>query len=248
VRHVEVENRERVAILRLNNEVTNALNLDVVNDLSSALTQVKTEFQGIVLAGGAKFFSIGFDLPRLLELDRAGMSRFFYEFNTAAFKLLTVPLPTACAMAGHAIAGGNILALTCDYRFAGSGKKLIGLNEVRLGVPAPYLADLMLRQIIGDRAATEILYYGKFMTVSEAEEIGLVDKVVPQEELEDRAVEKIAELAALPRAAFTAVKANRVDAIRVNYEKNHSSKNEDFLDCWFSEPTQALLKEAAQKF
>jgi len=248
MRHVAIESRESVAIIRLNSGVTNALNLDVVDDLSSALTQVKSEFQGIILAGGAKFFCIGFDLPTLLKLDRTGMSRFFYEFDQAAFNLLTVPLPTACAIAGHAIAGGNILALTCDYRFAGSGEKLIGLNEVRLGVPVPYLADLMLRQIIGDRAATEMLYHGKFVTSSEAEKIGLVDKVVPQEELEDRAVEKIAELAALPRAAFTTLKANRIEAIRLRYEKYYTSKNKDFLDCWFSKPTQALLAEAAQKF
>jgi enoyl-CoA hydratase/carnithine racemase len=246
--HVKIERRESTAIIRLNNEVTNALNLDVVNDLSSAVAQVKSASHGIVLAGGAKFFCIGFDLPTLLKLDRIGMSRFFYEFNQVAFNLFTLPLPTACVMAGHAIAGGNILALTCDYRFAASGKKLIGLNEVRLGVPVPYLADLMLRQTIGDRAATEMLYHGTFVTSSEAERIGLVDKVAPQEELEDRAVEKIAELAALPRAAFTAIKANRVNAIRLSYKKYYASKNEEFLDCWFSKPAQALLTEAAQKF
>ncbi|MFW6114705.1 MAG: enoyl-CoA hydratase/isomerase family protein [Thermodesulfobacteriota bacterium] len=248
MRYIAIESREDVAVIRLNNKVTNALSPGLVGELSSALTQVKNEFLGIILAGGAKFFSIGFDLPSLLELDRKGMTRFFYEFNQAAFSLFTMPLPTGCAMAGHAIAGGNILALTCDYRFAASGEKLIGLNEVRLGVPVPYLADLMLRQIVSDRAATEIIYHGQFITVSEAEKIGLVDNVVPQEKLEDYAAEKIAELAALPREAFIAIKANRVDAIRLQYEKNYMLKHETFLDCWFSKPTQALLSEAARKF
>ncbi|MFO8164077.1 MAG: enoyl-CoA hydratase/isomerase family protein [Thermodesulfobacteriota bacterium] len=246
--YVKIESRENVAIMRLNNEVTNALSPEVVNDLSSALTQVKSEFQGIILAGGAKFFCIGFDLPRLLKLDRTGMTRFFYEFNQVAFNLFTLPLPTACAIAGHAIAGGNILALTCDYRFAASGNKLIGLNEIKLGVPVPYLADLILRQIVGDRTATEILYHGKFIALSEAEKIGLVDEIVPQEELEDHAVKKISELAALPRAAFSTIKANRIDVIRLTYEKYYKSKNENFLDCWFSKPVQALLTEAAKKF
>jgi len=234
--------------MRLNNEVTNALSPEIVDDLSSALTQVKSEFQGIILAGGAKFFCIGFDLPRLLKLDRTGMTRFFHEFNQVAFNLFTLPLPTACAIAGHAIAGGNILALTCDYRFAASGNKLIGLNEIKLGVPVPYLADLILRQIVGDRAAKEILYHGKFIALSEAEKIGLVDEIVPQEELEDHAVKKISELAALPRAAFSTIKANRIDVIRLTYEKYYKSKNENFLDCWFSKPVQALLTDAAKKF
>lgn len=245
---VKIEQRGRVAIIRLNNGVTNALSPDLVHDLTLELTRVKDQFQGIVLAGGAKFFCIGFDLPKVLTLDRAGMTRFFYEFNQVAFDLLTLPLPTACAIDGHAIAGGNILALTCDYRFAGSAKKLIGLNEVRLGVPVPYLADLLLRQIVGDRAATEMLYQGELMALSEAQKIGLVDGIVPQEELEDHAVKKIAQLAALPQAAFSAIKANRVEAIRLRFEKHHQSKNEDFLDCWFSKPVQLLLAEAAQKF
>jgi enoyl-CoA hydratase/carnithine racemase len=237
-----------VAIIRLNNGVTNALSPDLVHDLALELTRVKDQFQGIVLAGGAKFFCIGFDLPKVLTLDRAGMTRFFYEFNQVAFDLLTLPLPTACAIGGHAIAGGNILALTCDYRFAGSGKKLIGLNEVRLGVPVPYLADLLLRQIVGDRAATEMLYQGELVAVSEAQKIGLVDDVVPQEELDDHAVRNIAQLCALPQAAFSAIKANRVESIRLRFEKHHQSKNETFLDCWFSKPVQLLLAEAAQKF
>ena len=245
---VTMEGHDRVVIIRLNNGVTNALNPDLINDLSLALNQVKDRFHGVVLAGGAKFFCIGFDLPTLLNLDRVGMRRFFYQFNQVAFELVQLPLPTACAIAGHAIAGGGILALTCDYRFAASGEKMIGLNEIKLGVPVPYLADLMLRQLIGDRAATELLYQGEFVKLTEARQIGLVDETVPQEALEDHAVKKIAKLAALPREAFSAIKANRIEAIRYRYEKNHASRNENFLDCWFSQPVQALLVEAAQKF
>jgi enoyl-CoA hydratase/carnithine racemase len=226
---VMIESRDNVAIMRLKNKVTNAISPDFVNDISAALNKIKSEFQGMILAGGDKFFCIGFDLPELLKLDRTGMTQFFYKFNQVAFDLFTLPLPTACAITGHAIAGGNILALACDYRFAASGKKLIGLNEVKLGVPVPYLADLMLRQIVGDRAATDIVYRGEFMASSEAEQIGLVDEVVPQEEVEDRAVEKIAELAALPRAAFTTIKANRVEAIRLSYEKTMNQKMKIFL-------------------
>lgn len=245
---VMIESRDNVAIMRLKNKVTNAISPDFVNDISAALNKIKSEFQGMILAGGDKFFCIGFDLPELLKIDRTGMTQFFYKFNQVAFDLFTLPLPTACAITGHAIAGGNILALACDYRFAASGKKLIGLNEVKLGVPVPYLADLMLRQIVGDRAATEILYHGEFMASSEAEQIGLIDEVLPQDGLENRALEKIAKIASLPQPAFSAIKANRVEAIRLRYEENYKSKNEIFLDCWFSPSVQDLLTEAAEKF
>ena len=245
---VVIEDHDSLAIIRLNNGATNAISPALVEDLSVAVKQVEGQFHGVVLAGGEKFLSIGFDLPELLKLDRNGVTQFFYNFNQAAFNLFTVPLPTACAIAGHATAGGTILALTCDYRFAAPGKKLMGLNEVKLGVPVPYLADLILQQIVGDRAATEMLYLGELMPTSEAEQIGLVDEVLPQDEVEDRALEKVTKLAALPRPAFEAIKANRVEAIRIRYEENYKSKHETFLDCWFSEQTQGLLAEAAKKF
>jgi len=208
---VVIEDHDRLAIIRLNNGVTNAINPALVEDLSVAVKQVEGQFR-------------------------------------AAFDLFILPLPTACAIAGHATAGGNILALTCDYRFAPEGKKLMGLNEVRLGVPVPYLADLILRKIVGDRAATEMLYGGELMPFSKAEEIGIVDEILPQDKVEDRALEKVAELAALPRPAFEAIKATRVEAIRILYEENYKPKHETFLDCWFTEQTQELLAEAAKKF
>lgn len=245
---VVIEDRKNLAIVRLSNGVTNAISPELVDDLSPALKQVKDEFYGAVLAGGAKFFSIGFDLPELLKLDRAGVRHFFYSFNQAALELFTLSIPTACAIAGHAVAGGNILALTCDYRFAASGKKLIGLNEIKLGVPVPYLADLMLRQIVGDRAATDMIYRGEFMVSSEAQKIALVDEVLAEDRVEARALEKVEELAALPRPAFADIKDTRVEAIRNMYEENYKSKHEYFLDCWFTQETQKLLTEAAKKF
>ena len=245
---VIIENRGKVAIMRLNNKVTNALSPDFVNDLSAALNTIKSESQGMILAGGDKFFCIGFDLPELLKLDRTGMTHFFYQFNQVAFDIFTLPLPTACAITGHAIAGGNILALACDYRFMAPGKLLIGLNEVKLGVPVPYLADLMLRQTVADRSANDMLYRGKFMASSEAEQTGLIDEVLPRDRLENQALENIAEIASLPQPAFSAIKANRVEAIRIRYEENYKYKNEIFLDRWFSPSVQNLLTEAAEKF
>jgi len=176
------------------------------------------------------------------------VTEFFYSFNQVALDMYTLPIPTACAITGHAIAGGTILASSCDYRFLASGRKLMGLNEIKLGVPVPYLSDLMLRQIVGDRAATEMIYQGEFIEPDKASKIGLVDEVLSQGKVENRALKKIAQLSALPGKAFAAIKANRVEAICLAYEKNYKVKNEIFLDCWFSQPVQELLIKAADKF
>ena len=124
----------------------------------------------------------------------------------------------------------------------------MGLNEIKLGVPVPYLSDLMLRQIVGDRAATQMIYLGEFVEPEKALSIGLADEILAQDKVENRAIEKITEIAALPVQAFAAIKANRIEEIRLAYEKNYKVKNEIFLDCWFSRPVQELLIKAAEKF
>ena len=245
---VKIEPHGEVAVLRLRNGVTNAIGPELVVDLEDALHRAKEQFKGLILAGGTKFFSIGFDLPALLQLGRDAMADFYLKFNRAVLALYTLPLPTACAIAGHAIAGGTILALTADFRFASSGRKLMGLNEVKIGVPVPYLADLMLRQVVGDRATTELNYRGDFLESEQAQKIGLLDGVCSPEELDQKAIEKVVGLAALPRYGFPMIKANRVEEIQSRFEEKGSVKMGLFLDCWFNSAVQELLKEAAKKF
>ena len=157
---------------------------------------MKTNLRVWFLRVEENFFHRSGFAPALLRLDRIAMTGFWYKFNQLAFDIFTLPLPTVCAISGHAVAGGNVLALTCDYRFATSDKKQIGLNEVKLGVPAPYLADLILRQIVGDRYATEMLYHGEFMSLSDAKQIGLIDRICSTEAVEEAGGKKgIFELA-----------------------------------------------------
>ncbi len=245
---VEIIDRGKVAILRLNNGVTNTIDMELLEELSEALPMIRNGFRGMVLTGGEKFFSMGFDLSVLVDFSRTEMSDFIHKFDDIVMDLFTLPLPTCCAISGHATAGGAILALTGDYRFAAMGKKLIGLSGIKLGAPVPYLADLMLRQIVGDRSATEMLYGGEYMVMSEAKNIGLVDEVMVQKELEERAVEKISRIAEFSQAAFSAIKANRVEEVKARYETNHKSKNELFLDCWLSDTARELIKKASEKF
>lgn len=243
-----LENHGHIAVLRLTNGVTNAIGPEMLEDLAEAIEEIRQSYKGLVLAGGPKFFSIGFDLPRILLLNRDGMTAFFDRFNHISLELFTLSMPTACVIAGHAIAGGNILALTCDYRYAATEKKWIGLNEIKLGLPVPYLADLILRQIVGDRKASEMMYRGEFMSLADAFGAGLVDAHAPSSDPEDYVMAKIDELAALRQPAFASIKATRVESVCERYQRNCRVKSDTFLDCWFDPSTQKLLHEAAEKF
>ena len=245
---IDVAKQDNISVLRLNNGVTNAISPQMVKELSAALETIQRDSKGLVLCGGEKFFSIGLDLPALIALDQAAMATFWEEFNQLVLNLYIFPLPAVCAVSGHAVAGGNILALTSDYRFATSESRKMGLNEITLGIPVPFLPDMLLKQVVGERRAISMMYSGTFMSLSEAEAIGLVDELHPVEALQQAAVEKVAAMAKLQPEAFAAIKANYTEPIRRRYLQEAAAQNAAFLDCWFSDPVQKGLREAAKNF
>ena len=246
--NVTLEDHGKVGLLRMTGGATNALSPAMVGDLFEALTEAGKRFRGLVLAGGEKFFSIGLNLPELIALDTRRMTDFWTRFEDTVLALYSLPVPTAAAIAGHATAGGAILALACDFRFVATGRKLIGLNEVKIGLAVPYLPDRMLRQIVGDRTATRLTYHGVFLEPEEARAVGLVDGVAADGEVEAQALSAVAELAALPPLGLSQIKRNRVRDLKADFEARRQSLMEEFLECWFSPPAREALKEAAKKF
>lgn len=242
------DNVNKVAVVRFNNGVTNPIDIEFINDLEEAVLSSEKEFNGLVLTGGDKFFSIGFNLPQLIGLDRKELTYFFHRFNELILKLFTLNIPTCAAIKGHAIAGGCIIAISCDYIFANEDKKLIGLNEVKLGLPVPYLADVILRQKINDTIANDLLFTGEFITTQDARKAGLISETYSIEQVENKAIEKIEKLTLMPKDAVTSIKNNRLDIVVERYMKYWKEKEETFINLWFKEETQQLLKEAANKF
>lgn len=248
---VRMEHRDGVARLTLCRGVTNPLSLRLLRELAGHLEVaiLDEEVRALVLTSESdKFFSIGFDLPRLLELDREGFAEFYRTYNRLSMDLNVFPKPSVAAITGHAVAGGCILALCCDERYIASGRKLMGLNEVKLGVPVPYPGDCILRQIVGSRTAREIMEGGDFFPAEDLLEMGMVDRVLPQEEVVSAAVERAGALGALPSDAFSIIKRNRTAHVETQVQARAEEQERIFLDCWFSEETRRLLTEAAEKF
>ena len=98
----------------------------MLRDIELLLPEVREAFRGLVLAGNPKFFSIGLDLPELLTLDRGGMTDFWHRLEDMVLALYTNPLPTACAIAGHAPAAGTILALARSFSLSRHGQEAYG--------------------------------------------------------------------------------------------------------------------------
>ena len=110
--------------LRLARAPVNALNPDLCSALVAAIAaSTAAGAQGLVLSGGPKVFSAGLDVPFLLALgdDRGALAAAWESFFQAARALANSPVPVVAAIAGHAPAGGCVLALCCDYRIMASG-------------------------------------------------------------------------------------------------------------------------------
>ncbi len=248
---IRTEYHNNVAIVKLDRGVTNALNIELVTELTETLQKVKhdSNVHSLVLSSSnEKFFSIGFDIPQLFELSKDNFRFFYKAFNRVCMDLYVLPKLTIAAITGHAVAGGCILALCCDYRFIAEGRKKMGLNEIKLGVPVPYLADCVLRQIVGFRNAREIMDTGEFYLPEELLEIGMVDQMLPLDQLLAKSIEKVKLLDALPQDAFAMIKRNRVETVEAQVLAKLKEKEKFFIDCWYSDETRNRLKAAMEKF
>jgi enoyl-CoA hydratase/carnithine racemase len=248
---ISVDYRGSVMLAKLNRGVTNALNSELVQDLDEVVQKVKSDpaIRGLVLgSSNEKFFSIGLDIPDLYPLDREDFRDFFRVFNRVCMDLYTLPKPTVAAITGHALAGGCILALCCDWRFIAEGRKLMGLNEVKLGVPVPYLADRVLHGLVGVRHARKVLEGGDFFEPAEALEMGMVDEVLPVEAVVDKALEHAEKLGTLPGRAYGMIKQNRVEKTAAEVLAGEMEKERYFIESWYSEPVRGRLREAMEKF
>jgi enoyl-CoA hydratase/carnithine racemase len=257
-KEVQVENafvlleiQNNVGIVKLNHGPTNAINLDLVNQMADILRKAKIDpqIQGLVVTShNDKFFSIGFNIPELIDLSLDDLSHFYKSFNLLCLELYTLPKPTIAAITGHAIAGGCILALCCDYRFIAQGRKLMGLNEIKLGLPVPYVADCILRNLVGLKHARQILEGGDFYLPEVSSQTGLVDQVLPLEGVITEAIGRVEITGSFPREAFAAIKRNRVEGIEKQILEKLEEKEQIFIQCWISAAGQKLLREAVTKF
>jgi len=249
--NVRIEHERGVAIVYLSRGVTNAIDGALVEQLGAALDAAANDpdVRGVVLASANdKFFSIGFDIPKLFDLSPDDFAIFYRAFNRLSLDLYTLPKPTTVAITGHATAGGCILALCCDYRIIAQGRKLRGLNEIKLGVPVPYVADCILRQLVGQRQARDMIDTGAFYNPEEALHLGLVDGALPLPEVTPAAIEKVRGLGSSPGRAFAEIKRYRTQPVLQQVEPRLEETDRAFVSCWYASEVRHLLREAMSKF
>lgn len=185
---IQYETKDRVAYITLNRpEKRNALNYEVVTELKNAFEQAETDenCKIVVLRANGAVFCAGADLEYLQQLqantfqenleDSTHLMQLFYQIYT--LKKVVIG-----QIHGHAIAGGCGLATICDFSFTVPEAKF-GYTEVKIGF-IPAIVKVFLLRKLGEAKAKELLLTGDLINAEEAKKIGLVNYVVPGEDLE----------------------------------------------------------------
>jgi 3,2-trans-enoyl-CoA isomerase len=234
-----------MAVVTLERGKVNALNATYVRSLRERFDALEEDdsVRAVILTGAGSFFSFGFDVPELLTYGRQQLESFLHDFTALYTRLFLFPKPLVAAINGHAVAGGCMLATTCDRRIMASGKAKIALNEVTFGASVFAGSVEMLSAITGRRNAEQILLTGAMYRAEEALEIGLVDEAVLPERVLEVAERHALELAAGDPAAFRSIKKLLRGPVAAEMRRLEERSIAEFIDIWLSPGAQAQLQE-----
>ncbi|MBS0514635.1 MAG: enoyl-CoA hydratase/isomerase family protein [Proteobacteria bacterium] len=235
--------------LRLARPPVNAFNLDLSRALREAIEAAPDRgARGIVLCGRPGMFSAGLDVASVLELDAAGrMGELWREYSTLCRAIAASSVPIVVAIAGHAPAGGAVLATFCDYRVMARGAFRIGLNETQVGLSVPPEIQTGLRRLVGAYRAERLMVAGTMLDSEEALRIGFVDELAEPDEVAPRAFAWLRALLALPPQAMTKTRAiARADVVSA-FDVECGSDVDAFVRGWFGDESRATLKAVLAK-
>lgn len=217
---VRAEDRsEGVRLLTLERPPANAIVPALLEDLTGALEAARNDdsVRAVVLTGEGRFFSAGLDIRGGIDFQAAishGGSGAdpFAALRTCLVTFLRFPKPTIAMLRGHAIAGGVILLLACDYRLGLEADYRVGLNEVEIGASFPRAAFEIVRLRLTHQQASELLLGAAIYPAAQAERLGLVDELLPADTFEETVFRRAARIGSFPRGAYAHTKSALVAA------------------------------------
>ena len=259
-----------VRLLTLDRPPANAITPELLNDLSAALDGARDDaaVRAVVLTGAGAFFSAGLDLRggidfQALASPAGSPADPFTPLRDCLLNFLRFPKPTVAMLRGHAIAGGLILLLACDYRLGlspGDSDPLgtrstrgenqgyrFGLNEVEIGASFPKAAFEIVRLRLSHQQASELLLGAGLYPAGQAVRLGVVDELFPGEVLENNVLQRAARLGAFPREAYAHTKAALVAEAIARIESDTPEDAQRTAAVWLSSESVAARAAQAQK-
>jgi enoyl-CoA hydratase/carnithine racemase len=246
---VRYEVVDGIARITLDRAPVNALSLDMIDAVVAAFKEAAANraARAVVLSSAiAKRFSAGLDLDILLgkpaEDIRKFVQKLYVELYDAQYNL---GKPSIAAVGGAARGGGMTMAVSCDVVLAGESATF-GYPEIDVGVlPAIHFAHLP--RLIGRHRAFELLFTGRAFSAREAFELGIINRVVPDAELDAAAMTLAATFAAKSETVVQLGRAAFMRQIDLDYRRSIANAVEDFCNIAVTEAAQEGLRAFVEK-
>lgn len=210
--HCRVLRDSAVAVLRLDRPPVNALSLELIAEIGEVARWLGGQggtgpdpVRAVVVHGGPKLFAAGADIKQMAGMDYQAMAQAAISMQQSFAALAGVPMPVVAAVTGFALGGGCELALCADLRVAGQRARL-GQPEVLLGLIPGLGGTQRLARLVGPGRAKDLVLTGRQVGAQEAAAMGLVDRVVADEDVLPAAMELAQGFAAGAPLALAAAK------------------------------------------
>jgi 3-hydroxypropionyl-coenzyme A dehydratase len=181
MKYIQLEPQGEIALLRINRpEALNAMNIDVISELSRTLDIVGADesIKVVIITGtGEKSFCAGADISYMVNIDPITAEKYASSAQSVLNKIERLEKPVIAAVNGYALGGGCELAMVCDIRIASSNAKM-GQPEVTIGIPPGWGGTQRLMRLVGPAKAKELVFTGKMISAEEALQLGLVNGVI----------------------------------------------------------------------
>ncbi|XP_048189287.1 enoyl-CoA delta isomerase 1, mitochondrial [Perognathus longimembris pacificus] len=194
-----------VAVMKFKNPPVNSLSLELLTELVISLEKLENDksFRGVILTSDRPgIFSAGLDLREMCGRNPAHYAEYWRAVQELWLRLYLSNMVLISAINGASPAGGCLMALCSDYRvLADNPKYNIGLNETLLGIVAPFWFKDTLVNTIGHREAERALQLGLLFSPEDALQVGMVDQVVPEDQVQSKALSVMTQWLAIPEHA-----------------------------------------------
>lgn len=183
--YLKVEREEEIVQITINRQdKLNAMNLDVMNEFISLLDSLEKDSSRVIIitGDGPKAFSAGADIEYMSSIGPTEAEKYALRGHEVLNRIEKLEKPVIAAVNGYALGGGCELALACDIRFASPNAQL-GQPEVTLGICPGWGGTQRLLRIVGPSRAKDLIFSGRKITAEEAFSMGLINKIIPSENL-----------------------------------------------------------------
>jgi len=232
----------------------NALSSELLREFGQVLDNLGTNetVRVLILTGsGDKAFVAGADITELATFDALQAKLFAKAGHEVLGRLQALPIPVIAAVNGYALGGGTEVALACDFIYA-SENAMFGLPEIKLGLIPGFGGTQRLTRLIGKNMAKELIFTGRMVSAAEAQQMGLVNKVLPLPSLMESTVQTAKEIAQKGRVSLRAAKEAVNGGMDVDLATGCRMEIDAFALCMASEDaregTAAFLEKREAKF